>query len=57
MFYDLSLETFVPADHPLRRIRPCVDDETIRQICRPLHSRIGRPSIPLEQLFLALLGG
>ena len=57
MFYNLSLETFVPADHPLRGIRPFVDDKTIRRICRPLYSRIGRPSIPPEQLFLALLGG
>jgi transposase len=57
MFYNLSLETFVPADHPLRRIRPLIDDETVRRICRPLYSRIGRPSIPPEQLFLALVGG
>ena len=57
MFYNLSLETFVPADHPLRGIRPFVDDKAIRRICRPFYSRIGRPSIPPEQLFLALLGG
>ena len=57
MFYNLSLETFVPADHPLRRIRPLIDDEAVRRICRPLYSSIGRPSIPPEQLFLALVGG
>ena len=57
MFYNLSLESFVPAEHPLRRIRPFVDDKAIRRICRPLYSKIGRPSIPPEQLFLALLGG
>ena len=57
MFYNLSLETFVPADHPLRRIRPLIDDEAVRRICRPLYSGIGRPSIPPEQLFLALVGG
>lgn len=57
MFYKLSLESFVPADHPLRRIRPLVDEETIRRACRPLYSQIGRPSIPPEQLFLALVGG
>ena len=57
MFYNLSLEGFVPADHPLRRIRPLIDDRAIRRACRPLYARIGRPSIPPEQLFLALVGG
>jgi transposase len=57
MFYKLSLESFVPEEHPLRRIRPLIDDTAIRKICRPLYSKIGRPSIPPEQLFLALIGG
>jgi len=57
MFYHLSLETFVPAEHPLRRIRPLIDDAVIRRVCRPLYASIGRPSIPPEQLFLALVGG
>ena len=57
MFYNLSLETFVPEDHPLRRIRPLIDTEAIRKECRHLYSSIGRPSIPPEQLFLALVGG
>jgi transposase len=57
MFYNLSLESFVPADHPLRRIRPLIDDGAIRRACRRLYSPIGRPSIPPEQLFLALVGG
>jgi transposase len=57
LYYSLSLETFVPQDHPLRRIRPLIDDEAIRRECRPLYSPIGRPSIPPEQLFLALVGG
>src|SRR5262247_1938608 len=56
-FYNISLETFVPADHPLRRIRPLIDDQAIRRACRDLYSPIGRPSIPPEQLFLALVGG
>ncbi len=25
IFYNLSLESFVPAEHPLRRIRPLID--------------------------------
>ncbi len=57
MFYHLSLESFVPPEHPLRRIRPLIDDQEIRRVCRPLYSAIGRPSIPPEQLFLALIGG
>lgn len=57
MFYTLSLESFVPTEHPLRRIRPLIDERAIRRACRPLYSEIGRPSIPPEQLFLALIGG
>ena len=57
MFYTLSLEKFVPADHPLRRIRPFIEDRQIRRICKPLYWDRGRPSIPPEQLFLALIGG
>ncbi len=57
LFYQLSLETFVPQEHPLRAIRPLIDDQTIRRACRGLYAPIGRPSIPPEQLFLALVGG
>lgn len=57
MFYNISLEKFVPQEHPLRRIRPLIDDATIRKACKPLYSKMGRPSIPPEQLFLALVGG
>ncbi|MFQ5670545.1 MAG: transposase [Acidobacteriota bacterium] len=57
LYYSLSLESFVPDDHPLRRIRPLIDDEEIRRQCAPLYSSTGRPSIPPEQLFLALVGG
>jgi len=56
-FYNISLETFVARDHPLRAIRPLIDDRAIRRACRDLYSPIGRPSIPPEQLFLALVGG
>jgi len=57
LFYQLSLEGIVPSEHPLRRIRPLIDDQAIRKSCRELYSDIGRPSIPPEQLFLALIGG
>ena len=56
-YYNISLETFMPQDHPLRAIRPLIDDDAIRKHCRGLYSKTGRPSIPPEQLFLALLGG
>jgi transposase len=56
-YYDISLETFVPEEHPLRRIRPLIDDKAIRKACKDLYSSTGRPSIPPEQLFLALVGG
>lgn len=56
-FYNISLETFVPDEHPLRRIRPLIDEKAIRLACKDLYSPIGRPSIPPEQLFLALIGG
>src|SRR5216684_830915 len=55
--YQLSLESFVPPEHPLRAIRPLIEDAAIRRACRALYSPIGRPSIPPEQVFLALVGG
>lgn len=56
-FYQISLEQYVPQEHPLRVIRPLIDDAVIRKACEPLYAKIGRPSIPPEQLFLALVGG
>jgi transposase len=57
LFYHLSLESFVPLEHPLRAIWPLIDDGVIRRACQDLYAPIGRPSIPPEQLFLALVGG
>ena len=57
MFSHINLEQFVTADHPMRKIRPLIDTARIRQLCAPLYAETGRPSIPPEQLFLALLGG
>jgi transposase len=54
----VTLEELVPGDHPLRRIRPLIDVERIRELCKGYYSADnGRPSIPPEQLFLAWLGG
>lgn len=41
----------------MRKIRPLIDTARIRTLCEPLYSDVGRPSIPPEQLFLALIGG
>ena len=57
LFYNINLEQFVTEDHPMRKIRPLIDTDRIRQLCKSLYSDEGRPSIPPEQLFLALLGG
>jgi transposase len=57
MFYHINLEQYVTADHPMRKIRPLIDTTWIRKLCAPLYADTGRPSIPPEQLLLALLGG
>ncbi len=57
LFSQITLEQFVTADHPMRKIRPLIDTARIRQLCEPLDAETGRPSIPPEQLFLAILGG
>jgi len=57
MFYSINLEQFVSEDDPFRKIRKLIDTDRIRKLCKPLYSEEGRPSIPPEQLFLALLGG
>jgi transposase len=57
MFDHINFEQFVTADHPMQKIRPLIDTARIRQLCEPLSAEVGRPSIPPEPLFLALLGG
>ena len=58
MFHTVQLEDLVPAEHPLRKIRPLIETARIRQLCAPFYCPDnGRPSIPPEQLFLALVGG
>lgn len=57
MFSYVSAEERVPRDHPLRAIRPMVD-AALREMSGEfdrLYSRVGRPSIPPERLFRALL--
>lgn len=58
IFHTVQIEDLVPADHPLRKIRPLVDTQRIRELCKDFYcENNGRPSIPPEQLFLAMLGG
>jgi transposase len=57
LFSYVSLETRIPADHPLRAIREIVD-EALRKLSIAfgrLYAREGRPSIPPERLLRALL--
>ena len=57
MFSYLSPEQRVRADHPLRAIRR-MTDVALREISPALdalYSRVGRPSIPPEQLLRALV--
>jgi len=58
LYHTIQIEQLVPENHPFRRIRPLVNTERIRELCAPLYCPDnGRPSIPPEQLFLAMLGG
>jgi transposase len=57
LFSYISLESRVPADHPLRAIRQLAD-EVLREMSPQfgkLYSDTGRPSIPPERLLRALL--
>jgi transposase len=57
MFSYVSAEERVPKDHPLRTIRP-MGDAALRDMSKEfdmLYSRVGRPSIPPERLFRAVL--
>ena len=50
-------ESFIPGDHPIRRIKPIVDDALQRLSPRfdAMYARRGRPSIPPEHLLKASL--
>ena len=53
----VTAESFVPADHPIRRIKPIVDAALARlsPLLGSMYSRRGRPSIPPEHLLKASL--
>jgi transposase len=57
MFSYVSLEERIPEGHPLRAVRKAVD-QVLGDMSRDfegLYSHTGRPSIPPERLFRALL--
>jgi transposase len=57
MLSSLSTEDLIPAGHPIRRIRRVVD-EVLAQLdgeLSAMYSRIGRPSVPPEQLLKATI--
>jgi transposase len=57
MFSYVSPEARVPSDHPLRGIRRMVDRalEDLSPAFEGMYARVGRPSVPPEQLLRALL--
>lgn len=58
LYHTVQIEQLVPENHPFRRIRPLIDTERIRELCQPFYcADNGRPSVPPEQLFLAMVGG
>lgn len=57
MLTSLSTEDLIPKDHPIRRIRKIVD-EVLAELDGEfdvMYSRIGRPSVPPEQLLKATI--
>jgi len=57
LFSYVSLESRVPRNHPLRKMREMVDEalEAMASDFDEMYSRMGRPSIPPERLLRALL--
>ena len=57
LFYKLSLDRHVPADHLLRQIDAVLDLSTIRRTLAPYYAAGGRPSIDPELMIRMLLVG
>jgi transposase len=55
MLTTLSTEDLIPVDHPIRRIRKVVDEvlDGLDGDFEAMYSRLGRPSVPPEQLLKA----
>ena len=55
MLLAVTPDSFIPDDHPIRRIKPIVD-AALQQLSPPfdtMYARRGRPSIPPEHLLKA----
>ena len=57
LFYEFSLENYVPQDHLLRKIDPLLDLSALREILSPYYSHTGRPSIDPEVMLRMLIVG
>src|SRR5918997_5754267 len=57
LFYEVSLDTHVPADHLLRSIDRFVDLTSLRRQLAPFYSTTGRPSVDPELMIRMLLIG
>ena len=57
MLMSLSTEDLIPRDHPIRRIRKVIDEVLAEMDGEfdAMYSRIGRPSVPPEQLLKATI--
>src|SRR5688572_28712466 len=57
LFSYVSLESRIPKNHPLRRMRSMVDEvlEGLDKDFEEMYSQTGRPSIPPEQLLRACI--
>lgn len=57
LFSYVDLEARIPAHHPIRKVRQVVDQalKDMDWAFEAMYSRVGRPSIPPEQLIRALL--
>jgi transposase len=55
MFCLISPESRVPKDHPLRQIKPLVDEvlQGLSPLFEEMYAQVGRPSIPPERLLKA----
>jgi transposase len=57
LFYELSLETHVPADHLLRSIDRFVELGELRRKLAGFYSTMGRPSVDPELMIRMLIVG
>jgi transposase len=57
LFYEFSLERYVPAEHLLRSIDRFVELDGVRRELAPFYSEAGRPSIDPELMIRMLIVG